>query len=384
MPRAVVLLGWVSFFADVSSEMIFPLLPAFLPTRVAGAPVLLGVMEGLADLVSSGFKWLSGRWADRTGQLRAPVVCGYALSAVARPLMAWVSAWWQPLLIRSVDRVGKGVRTSPRDAMIASWVPPERRGAAFGLQRGMDHAGAALGSLAAIGLLAAGAQMETVFWLAAIPGAFSVVVASLVPKPVGREPVTAERALEPVPRRLWAFFVPAALFGLGNATDAFLLLKLSDAGAAPALLPLAWLLLSAVKSAVSFPAGRLADRLGTARVVWVGWTLYAAAYVSLAWVTTIHGTFVIIACYGIYHALAEGAERALLSTLVPSGALGRAFGAYHALTGLSSLAGGALFGLLWVGWGGQAAFLAAAALAFVAAVLLIPLLPRARGAPQGG
>jgi MFS family permease len=380
LPRAVVVLGLVSLLTDMSSDMIFPLLPAFLAARLPAAPLLLGAMEGLADLVAALLKYQSGVWADRARRLKPLVLMGYSVSSLARPMMAFVTAVWQPLLIRSLDRVGKGVRTSPRDALIAHTVPEGARGRAFGFHRGMDHAGAALGALAAMVLVSAGLEVEQVFLVAAVPGFLGVLAILLVPEPP-REQATVEfsaRSREPVPRRLRNYLVPVVLFGVANSTDAFLLLKLSEEGASPALLPLAWLMLHAVKAGVSYPAGWLADRLGAARLVMAGWTLYALSYVALSLVHGVTGTLIVIGVYGLYYALTESAEKSLLTSLVPAAARGRAFGLYNGLKGGASLAAGLLFGAVWTRWGSSTAFLMAGALAVVSAVLLVLLLPRAR------
>lgn len=384
LPRAVVLLGLVSLLTDVSSEMIFPLLPAFLAARFPAAPLLLGTMEGLADLVSALLKYRSGLWADRARRLKPLVLMGYGVSTLTRPLMAFVTHAWQPLLIRSLDRVGKGVRSSPRDAIIAHSVPEGARGRAFGFHRSMDHAGAAVGSLAAMALVALGLHAEQVFLAAAVPG-FLAVLCILVVKEPERAPETAGqgKALVPVPRRLGYYLVPVVLFGVANSTDAFLLLKLTEEGAPAALLPMAWLLLHVVKAAVSYPAGWLADRLGSSRVVLAGWGLYSLSYVALSQVRGIPATLAVMAFYGLYHALAEGAEKSLLTSLVPPAARGRAFGLYNGLTGGASLAAGLLFGAVWTRWGSAPAFLSAGLLAAVSAVLLVLLLPRARPEAPG-
>lgn len=382
LPRAVVALGLVSLFTDVGSDMIFPLLPAFLAARFPDAPLLLGSMEGLAELVAAIFKWWSGRWADRAHRLRPLVVAGYSISATVRPLMGLVTAWWQPLLIRSTDRIGKGIRSSPRDAMISAWVPEGGRGRAFGFHRAMDNGGAALGALLAAALVGAGLKVETVFLTAAIPGAVSIATLLFVAEPERKVPVAADRqALAPVPGRLFAYLGPVALFGLANSTDAFLLLKLTAEGAAPQLLPLAWLMLQAVKSLVSFPAGWVADRLGSASVVAWGWALYAVSYLGLALVHSIPATLAVIAFYGLYHGFSEGAERALLASLAPPESIGRAFGLYYALGGVAALVAGLGFGALWNWMGQSAAFLSAAVTAGTATVLLVALLPLARGGP---
>ncbi len=384
LPRAVIALGLVSLLTDVSGEMIFPLLPAFLAARFPDAPLLLGSMEGLAELTAAIFKWWSGQWADRARRLRPLVIAGYTLSAAARPFMAGVTRWWQPLLIRSTDRIGKGIRSSPRDAMIASWAPEGARGRAFGFHRAMDNGGAALGALSAAALVSLGLKVETVFIVSAIPGAMSVLALFFADEPPGRIPVDAGgRSLAPVPRRLFAYLGPVAFFGLANSTDAFLLLKLTGEGAPPQLLPLAWLMLQAVKSLISFPAGWVADRMGSARVVASGWMLYAVSYLGLALVHSVPATLAVIAFYGLYHGFAEGAERALLSSLAPPESVGRAFGLYYALSGVAALVAGLGFGALWK-WAGQsAAFFSAAAIAGASTVLLVALLPIARGRLAG-
>jgi MFS family permease len=289
-------------------------------------------------------------------------------------------------VVRSLDRVGKGVRTSPRDAMIARWVPPGARARAFGFHRGMDHLGAALGAAVAMGLVAAGLRMEQVFVASALPGVAAVAALAFARDPPA--PAVAQGSagsgagagagagIAPaLPRRVWRFLAPVALFGLANSTDAFLLLKLTEQGAAPALLPLSWLLLHAVKASASYPAGWLADRLGPGRVVPAGWLLYAASYAGLALSPSWGFTMGVIGIYGAYHALSEGAERSLLTSLSPPGAHGRAFGWYHSLSGVAALAAGVLFGELWTRAGSPAAFAVAGATAAVAAALLLLLRP---------
>ncbi len=272
------------------------------------------------------------------------------------------------------------MRTSPRDAIIAHTVPEGMRGRAFGFHRGMDHAGAALGSLAALLLVASGLRAEQVFLVAAVPGFLGVLAVLLAAEP-SREQAPAQAsgaAREPVPGRLAYYLVPVALFGIANSTDAFILLKLSEEGASAALLPLAWLLLNAVKAGASYPAGWLADRLGAPRVVMTGWSLYALSYVALSRVNGVTGTLVVMGVYGLYYALSEGAEKSLLTSLVPAAARGRAFGLYNGLTGGASLVAGLLFGVVWTRWGSSVAFVMAGILAALSAILLVVLLPRAR------
>ncbi len=401
----VIALGVVSLLTDASSEMIFPLLPAFFAARLGAAPLLLGTMEGVADLVSSLVKGWAGRWSDRSPRLRPLVVLGYSLSALARPLMAGVTLWWQPLLIRAGDRVGKGLRSTPRDALIARAADDGRRATAFSFHRSMDHAGAAVGALLCSGLLAWGLSAEKIFLLAAVPGWLAVLVIAWVrePEPVrdspARSPETTTATgpstrtspeldsgsvrsplsvpLTPVPRRLFFYLAPVALFGLANATDAFLLLKLSEQGARPQLLPLAWLGLHVTKALASVPAGMLADRIGSAKVVLAGWSLYAITYLGLAYSSSVTMTLTVIGFYGLYHALSEGAEKSLLVSLAPVDTRGRALGLYHLVSGVSALVAGLAFGAVWYRWSSHSAFLLAGAVAAASAGLLALLLPRA-------
>jgi MFS family permease len=372
----VVLLGLTSLLTDTASELVFTLVPAFLAARFPDAPVVLGTMEGLAELVASGFKVASGAWADRAPRLKPFVVAGYGIAAAARPCMAWVTRAWHPLLVRSLDRVGKGLRTSPRDTLLAASVRPERRGSAFGFHRAMDHAGAAVGAALAAWVTWLGIQPQHAFVLAAVPGALAVGMLLPLREPPREAPAKAHAPPVPVPPGLWRFLLPVALFGLANATDAFLLLRLAELGAPAPLLPLAWLLLHVVKASVSWPAGRLADRLGPVRVVQAGWGMYAACYVALAWASTVPMTLAAIAFYGLYHSLAEGAERAWLAALVPTGARGRAFGRYHGVTGVAVFVGGVGFGWAWQRLGSGTAFLLAGGLAAVALAVLTHLAPR--------
>lgn len=376
LPAAVLLLGAVSLLTDASSEMIFPLLPAFLAARFPSAPVLLGTMEGLADLVAALSKWYAGRRADSSLRLKPMVLAGYSLATLARPMMAFVTLWWQPLVIRAVDRVGKGIRGTPRDAMIASWVPMGSRGRAFGFHRGMDHAGAALGSLVGAGLVALGIAVDRIFLIAAIPGALSVALIAWVKEPAREMAPSKDGARAPIPTAVFTYLIPVSLFGLANATDAFLLLKLTEEGASMAMLPLAWLGLHLIKSAVSYPAGRVADALGTPKVVLTGWVLYALSYLGLAMSKRLVFTLCVMAFYGLYHALAEGAERALLADITPAGARGRAFGAYYASSGVAAVVGGVLFGVLWQRFSSTAAFLSAAIISAASALLFYFMLPR--------
>jgi MFS family permease len=390
----VQLLGLVSLFTDASSEMIFTLLPAFLAAEVGGAAVLLGAMEGAGELVAALLKVQAGVWADRARRLKPLVLAGYGLSTFARPWMALATAWWHPLLVRVVDRTGKGLRGAPRDALIALAVPRARRGEAYGFHRAMDHAGAAVGALLATVLLAAGLQVRSIFLWAAVPGALAMLALLLVREaprpprpPAGTAAGPAAHAPPPdapLPRALRAFLLPVGLFALARGTDAFLLLLLTAQGAAPATLPLAWLGLHVAKSALSWPAGRLADRLGPERVVLAGWATYALAAGLLAASPSVGATLAVLAVFGLYQALSEGAEKALLAGLVPAEVRGRAFGLYHGVAGAAALAAGLWFGLLWEHVSPSAAWLASGGLALAASAVLLGARRGLRGEGAGG
>jgi len=379
LPRSVLAFGWVSFLTDASSEMIVPLLPLFLTSVLGGGALALGTVEGFADAIASVLKLVSGRLADRFGRSRPLVLAGYVLSSIARPLVALAALPWHVVAVRAVDRTGKGLRTSPRDAIIAADTPPERRGEAFGFQRAMDHAGAVVGPLAAIALLRfATEDLRVVFALAAIPGAMAcAVILAFV-----REPARAARVPAAVPARLGApdrallkLLVPLAIFALGNASDLFLLLQLSEHDSGPIQLSLLWLGLHAVKATTSFFGGRLADRFGPLAIIASGWIVYTAVYLGLAVVED--RTWIVALClaYGTYHGLTEGSEKALVSRIAPAATRGTAFGWYHLTVGLLALPASLIFGAVWSAWGSATAFGMGAALAGTATIALLALRP---------
>ena len=389
LPAAVVVLGVVSLLTDVASEMIVPLLPAFLASLGAGGS-FIGLVDGLADATSAFGKLASGIAADRGGRRRKPlVVAGYGLAAIVRPLVTFASAPWHVLALRFTDRVGKGIRTSPRDALIADAVPEARRGAAYGFHRAMDHAGAVLGALVGWALLAwTSVGVRGVFALAAIPGVLGVVVlwagvreAAAAPRTTpAAAPPSIPVSLSPVLRRYLAL---TALFTLACSSDAFLLLRAVELGVPVASLPLLWAALHVVKSSLSTPLGALADHIGRRRTVAAGWALYALAYVGFALARSAPQMVVLFLVYGAHYALVEGAEKAVVADLAPAHARGRAFGVFHFVTGLATLPASLGFGIVWDVWGHTPALACAAGAAGLAA-LLLPLLvgvpPRA-GAP---
>jgi MFS family permease len=375
-------LGWVSFLNDVATEMIYPLLPNFL-TRVLGAgPEALGLIEGLAQSAASLANMGAGSLSDRIRRRKPLVVAGYALAAVVRPLVAFASNWGQVLAIRFADRIGKGIRSSPRDALIAGLVPPDRRGRAFGFQRAMDNAGALVGPLIAALLLKFWIREErTVFLLAFIPGVLTVLLL-VAAVPESTRGVAAKVALPTstrrLPRAFWLALAVFVLFTLANSTDAFLLLRARDNGVPLWQLPLLWGFFNGAKAVAGVPGGALADRIGRVPTVALGWGVYAAAYVGFAYLTTPPATWGLFAFYALFFALTEGAEKALLADLVPAEARGRAFGFFYASTGLAALPSSLLFGLWWKLLGPRSAFLIGAALAVLSLAGLLLLRSRLR------
>lgn len=383
LPATVISLGVVSLLTDVSSEAIFPLLPAFLAT-LGASNTFIGLVEGAADLVASVLKYATGVVADRRARLKPLVLAGYGLSTAVRPLVAFALAPWHVLAIRVVDRVGKGVRTSPRDALIAVATDPSMRAQAFGFHRAMDHAGAALGTLFALGLLwllgaggaraASAGQLRSVFLWAAAPGFLAMVALALTREPP--RPAAAPAAPAEMPPALRRALLPITLFAFANATDAFILVKAARLGAPAMVAPLIWLALHVIKATTATAGGRLADRYGKRNSLALGWTVYAVIWSAVGFVETVPLLFVLSAAYGTSHGLVEGAERGLIADLAGGSGRGTAFGAYNMAIGLASLAASTVFGFVWDRLGSAAAFTFSGGFALLAAVVLLALVPR--------
>jgi len=384
LSRNVVLLGVVSLFADVSSEMVMPLLPAFLVTLGAGG-AYVGIIEGAAEGTASLLKYLSGRWADRVKRLLPLAVAGYALAGLVRPLLSIVRAPWQVLLVRNLDRVGKGVRTSPRDKLLASSTEPGRLAEAFSFHRGMDHAGAAIGPLLAAALLLVWpGRLRLVFLLAAVPGALAVLALFGVREEGGTDLSNRTNRTTRTNRTIRTAGVPKGLlaaiglFTLGNSTDALLVLRAQTLGVAVGQLPLLWSLLHVVRSLSSWPIGRAADKVGRRASLGAGWVWYALCYAGFALASRPLQMWLLFAAYGLVAALTEGSERALVSAAVPAEERGRALGLYNLVSGVGLLAASVIAGELWDHVSPQAALLAGAGLA-LAATAALAAAPRPAG-----
>jgi MFS family permease len=386
LSRNVVILGFVSLLNDAASEMIYPLLPVFLTAVLGAGPAALGVIEGIAESTAAFLKLYSGYLSDRVKRRKGWIVAGYSLSNIIRPLIALAGTWPQVLALRFADRVGKGIRTSPRDAMIADATPPEYRGTAYGFHRAMDHGGAIVGPLAATALLLVmHDNLKTIFLLSFIPGMLAVgLLLGGLKEQRTTAPLTGpggfnvRAAWAEIPAGLRKFLGVILVFTLGNSTDAFLLLQAQKLGVAVALLPMLWVTLHLVKMAFSVPAGILSDRVGRKAVIVVGWLVYALVYAGFAVANTEWHAWTLFAVYGIYFGLTEGVEKALIADLAPAHLRGSAFGLYHLAVGLGAFPASLLFGLVWQRFGAAPAFGLGAGLALLSSVLLILLYVQKR------
>ncbi len=383
LPRPVWMLGWVSFFTDTASEMVYPLLPLFL-TRVLGAGAMsLGVIEGVAEAANSILKVVSGRLADRSGAPKRLVLAGYGLSSMVRPFIALASSWLHVLVLRFTDRLGKGIRSSPRDAMLATFADASNRGKVFGFHRAMDHAGAVTGPLLASAFLYFRPDdYRTLFALTLIPGIVVVLILLRVPDTrTTASPDLQASAPRPgpaspsgvttrLPREFYRAMAVILLFSLGNATDAFLLLRFADVGITAFWIPLLWSAIHVVKTVSSLYGGQWSDRLGRRHVIGAGWLIYAGVYGAFAVTDSAAMLVVVFLIYGLYFGLTEGVEKAWVADLAPADGRGNAFGLYNAVIGIGALAASLLFGYLWTHVSPQAAFSTGAGFAVAATALL--------------
>jgi MFS family permease len=378
LPRSVIALGIVSLFNDTAGDMINPILPAFVAS-VGGGPEALGIIEGVADAVASLLQLASGYLADRIGRLKAVTIAGYSVAAVARPLLALTTAPWQILMARFGDRLGKGIRSAPRDRLIADAAPSRIRGRAFGYHRAMDNAGALFGPLVVYALLAMGMKTRSVFGWTAAPGLLSLIILGASVREVQPQPAASriEFGMPDTPgfrRLLVALFV----FTLGSSSDSFLLWRARETGISVVYAPLLWLVLAFVKVASSIPGGELSDRLGRRNTIVSGWLLYAAVYFGFALASAPWHVWTLFAIYGLFSGLTEGAERALVVDLVPDQWRGRALGWYQAVIGIALLPANLMFGVLYQYLGAGYAFTMGA----IWALLAVGLLPREQLPPN--
>jgi MFS family permease len=372
-------LGWVSFFNDVSSEMIYPLLPLFL-TQVLGAGVLfVGLIEGIAESVSSFLKLFSGWLSDRFQKRKGIILVGYTLASITRPIMGWVTSSFHVLFLRFFDRVGKGVRASPRDALLSQSCREDERGKAFGFQRMMDHAGAMAGPLIASLLMAVLTKnLRVIFYLSAIPAFFCLWILFRGVTDVIENRISSPPALK-LHWKTWDkkfkyFLLIVTLFTLGNSSDAFLLLRAKDLGIDIISIPILWFFFHLSKTIFSVPGGSLSDRIGRRKVMILAWTVYGLVYLGFAFASKAYHIWLLFFIYGLFFGLSEGTERAWVADFVEESKRGTAYGVYNFFIGMATLPASLLMGLIWKAVGVQWAFSFGAGMALIAALLALVLM----------
>lgn len=401
LPRNVKVLAAVSFLTDVASEMVYPLLPLFLSTVLGVSAAGLGVIEGFAESVSSLLRLPAGWWSDRTKRRKPLVVIGYTIAALARPLIGFAQGAGQILAIRVTDRFGKGLRTAPRDALIADSVPASQRGYAYGVHRGADNLGAVFGPLIAWAALTYGwAELRTLFYWTALPGLLSVLLVVLFVREAGAganaaklvstvtaklqtdvnglpEAISARRDDAPLGSAFWRMLAVVFLFSLSLSADAFLLLRASQLGVPVSLIPILWAALHVVKSSSSVLSGVLSDRFGRRPLILGGWGVYAFVYLGFAVATDAWQVWALFIVYGLHFGMSEGAEKALVADLAPATRRGAAFGWFNAAVGVAALPASIVFGLVWDANGAEAAFVMGASIAALSCLLFALLVPNA-------
>ena len=392
LPRNIWVLTLASFFTDVSSDMLIHLLPFFLANVLGMRTVTIGFIEGLAETTSSLVKLVSGRLSDRLGRYKGLTVAGYALSTVAKPFFALAASWPAVLTVRFVERIGKGVRTAPRDVLIAGSIDDRQRGLAFGLHRAGDTAGAAIGLLIALLVIwrlqgnqldLAQGTFQTIVWLSILPAVTAVLLLAFgVREKKQAAPVATDSTPSlPLPRLFKRYLVVLTLFTLGNSSDAFLMLRAQTTGLTVVQVMGLSVLFNLVYASLSGPAGSLSDRVGRQRLLLVGWVLYALIYVGFALIQTPWQMALLFMGYGIYYGLTQGVAKAFVADLVQKEQRGTAYGWFNAVVGLAVLPASLLAGVLWQGigsWPGfgvQMPFFVGAALSILAAALFFVWFP---------
>lgn len=371
-------LGVVSLFTDVSSEMVYPVTPVFL-TKALGAPAwVVGLVEGIAESAASLLKLYSGRLSDRVGKRKPITLAGYALAAATKPLIGLAGAWWDVLAARFLDRVGKGLRTAPRDALIAESAPMEQRGRAFGLHRAMDTTGAVLGPV--LGYLYLSSYPEAyrnLYLIALIPGMLGVLVLWLFVREKPRNPDAPGesaaplrevfRGLSPDYRRYLAI---VTLFAIGNSSDAFLVLRSQNMGVRAEHILLVYALFNVVEALLSYQIGKLSDRVGRRPVAAAGYLVFAVVYSGFALFNSAAAAWILFSLYGLYYALTQGVQRALAADFAHPERRATELGAFHMLVGIAALPASLFAGMLYTYVSPRAPFVVGAASAALAAVLL--------------
>ncbi len=381
----VFVLSLVSLLNDTSSEIIYPLLPTFLFLTLGASPFFIGLIEGFSESVASILKLFSGYLSDRFHRRKLPVFLGYSLAAVVRPLLAFVTTWPQVLAVRMTDRVGKGIRGAPRDALLAASVPKEKRGLAFGFNRAADHLGAVIGPVVAFFLLSyiaadqdspTALEYQQVFLFASIPVVLGIILIIFFvheeTKPIQEfDAMPLKFSLREFDGNFKRFLAVIALFTLSNSTDAFLLLRAQQAGISPPMLPILWMVLHFSKVVTSLIGGDLSDKVGRKKLIVSGWIVYALVYAGFAFIDSPWQAWALFIIYGAYFGLTEGAEKALVADLVVDEKRGTAYGFYNLAFGITVFPASLLFGWLWTSFGVSTAFMVSAGISILAAVAML-------------
>ncbi len=375
----------VSLLNEVSAQMVAPLIPILIASVLAAGPVVVGAVEGFADAVAAFLKLWSGRHADvRPQRRKAMVLAGYGLALVSRPLIGLAGNWWTIAVLRSADRLGKGLRGAPRDAILADATPTDMRGRAYGLNRGMDYAGAVLGTLLAAGLLAWGEMsIPQVIMLSVVPGVAVLVLLASLPNPTTEARIDGAKVVVRPPL-IWTGLSPVlrsylkvlALFCFAKASEAFIILRGHELGLSIVTLLLLWAWLAALQSLTALAGAPLTDRVSKRTLTLFNWTSLAFGYGALAFATTSAVLWIAVSVYGVLSGISEGVERALVSELANPEEKGTAFGWYHMITGLAAIPAGLLFGLVWKIAGPAAAFGLTAIVALASAAWLMFSMPK--------
>ena len=376
-PRNVFVLGLVSLFMDISSEMIYPLIPLYLNNVLHASKTSIGVIEGIAESTASILKVFSGWLSDRLGKRKALIFWGYGISVFSRPILATATSWMHVLIYRFTDRVGKGVRTAPRDAIIADSTRKEILGRAFGFHRSMDTVGAMIGPGIAFALLGVfHDSLQTVFWISMIPGALAILTIALFVKDVkgSRGAEKPKISLKGFDRKFKAFLFIVAIFTLGKTSDAFLVLRAQDLGVRTGLIPALYLVFNLVSASLSTPAGIMADRVGKRRVILASYLLFSLIFAGFAYATNELHAWILFGIYGIFVAINEGVQRAYVATIIKPEIKWTGYGIYHTIIGLAALPSSIIGGALWQNIGPQALFFYGAAMSLLSCVLFAPMI----------
>lgn len=376
--KNVFFLGIVSFFTDVSSEMIYPLIPMFLKSVIGASFGMIGLIEGLAESTASLLKVFSGYLSDRLKRRKPLVVLGYSVSTIAKPSIGFTSRWWHVLLLRFSDRVGKGIRTSPRDALIAESAEIESRGAAFGFHRALDTLGAVVGPLVAFLLLKfwpAPGGFRKIFFLSFIPGFIAILVLVFFVHEVGRREKRKKEGIfrGKLPMSFFVFLLPVLLFSIGNSSDAFVILRARHLGLNASTVTALYMFFNIVYAVLATPLGALSDKVSRRAIIAIGWIIYSLVYFLLAISKGSSLLIFIFALYGLYYALTEGVLRAMVADYVEEEVRGTAYGIFHTVVGIALLPASLLAGFLWDRISPEAPFYLGGTLSLLSSLILLIL-----------